>query len=134
MKRLALTSIALLALGASAGAQTAMFPTPSIQIAIAGTVAARTALIAAPTGKQIVVTALMMAPVATSAVLFTYGTGTNCGTGTTSLSGTMTFSAGQALAHGSGNGPVMIVPNGNDLCVTISTAAAPGTLVYTLVP
>lgn len=134
MKRIALTTIALLAFGVSAIAQTTMFPVPSIQIPIAGTVAAATRLVAAPTGKQIVVTALMMAPVATSSVLFTYGTGTNCGTGTTSFSGAMIFSAGQALAHGSGNGPVLIVPQNNDLCITISTAAAPGTLVYTLVP
>lgn len=134
MRRIALAIFALTLSVASAIAQTAMFPVPSIQISIAGTVAASTRIITVPIGKQIVVTALQQVPVATSVVTYTYGTGTNCGTGTTSLTGAMTFSAGQVTNMGSGGGPIMILPQGNDLCVTIATAAAPGSLVYTLVP
>lgn len=134
MKRIALAIFALALSVASAFAQTASFPVPSIPTSIAGTVAAITRIITVPSGKQIVVTALQQVPVATSVVTYSYGTGTNCGTGTTALTGAMTFAAGQVLNMGSGTGPIMIVPQGNDLCVTIATAAAPGSLVYTLVP
>lgn len=134
MKRIALAIFALTLSVASAFAQTASFPVPSIQTSIAGTVATATRIVTAPTGKQIVVTALMLTPVATGVVTFTYGTGTNCGTGTGSLTGALTFAAGQIVSMGSGTGPVMIVPTDNDLCITIATAAAPGSLVYTLVP
>lgn len=110
------------------------WPNPSIHLSIAGTVAAATRIIQVPTGKQIVVTTLSQSPVATSVVTYTYGTGTNCGTGTASLTGAMTFAAGQEVNLGNGVGPVIIVPPGNDLCVTIATAAAPGHLIYTLIP
>lgn len=134
MRRLCAAFLLFIGLANAALAQTAMFPLPSIQTSITGTVAAATRIITVPTGKQIVITALQQVPVATSVVTYTYGTGTNCGTGTGSLTGAMTFAAGQILNMGSGNGPVMIVPAGNDVCVTIATAAAPGSLVYTLVP
>jgi hypothetical protein len=132
MRRLSAAFFILLGLANAALAQA--WPNPSNQLSIAGTVAAATRIIQVPTGKQIVVTALMQAPVATSVVTYTYGTGTNCGTDTGSLTGAMTFAAGQEINMGNGVGPVMIVPPGNDLCVTIATAAAPGSLVYTLVP
>lgn len=129
----------LILLGSASAALAQAWPNPSNQVSIAGTVAAATRIIAVPTSgagasRQIVVTALLQAPLATSVVTYTYGTGTNCGTGTGSLTGAMTFTAGQMVSIGNGVGPVMIVPPGNDLCVTIATAAAPGSLVYTLVP
>ena len=133
MRKLSTALLIYLGLASAALAQTS-FPVPSQQVSIAGTVAAATRIVTAPTGKQIVVTSLQQIPVATSVVTYTYGTGTNCGTGTTSLTGAMTFAAGQILNMGSGNGPILILPPGNDLCVTIATAAAPGSLVYTLVP
>lgn len=133
MKRIALAIFALTLSVASAFAQTS-FPVPSNQASITGTVATITRIVTAPTGKQIVVTALQQVPVATSVVTYSYGTGTNCGTGTTALTGAMTFAAGQILNMGSGNGPILILPPNNDLCVTIATAAAPGSLIYTLVP
>lgn len=132
MKRLIAAFFISLGLASAALAQA--WPVPSNQLSIAGTVAASTRIIQVPTGKQIVVTSLMQVPVATSVVTYTYGTGTNCGTGTGNLTGALTFAAGQALNMGNGIGPVMIVPSGNDLCVTIATAAAPGSLIYTLVP
>lgn len=130
MKRLALTLFALLTWGASASAQT--MPVPSIHLSITGTVATITKIITATAGKQIIVTSLNQIPVATSVVTYTYGTGTNCGTGTTVLTGPMIFAAGQVLTAGNGLGPVFILPQAVDLCITIATAAAPGSLVYTL--
>lgn len=133
MRKLALAIFALALSVASATAQT-LFPLPSLNVPITGTVAASTRIITAPAGKQIVITQLSLIPVATAAVQFTYGTGTNCGTGTGNLTGAMTFAAGQVLNTGSGNGPVLIVPQNNDVCVTIGTAAAPGFLVYSTLP
>ncbi len=129
-----LSAALLFYLGLASAALAQSFPVPSIQTPIVGTVATITRIITVPVGKQIVITTLMLTPVATSVVTFSYGTGTNCGTGTGTLTGAMTFAAGQEFTVGSGTGPVIIVPPGNDLCVTIATAAAPGSLVYTLVP
>jgi hypothetical protein len=132
MRRLSAAFFILLGLANAALAQS--WPNPSIHLSITGTVAAQTQLIAAPAGKQIVVTTLLLTPLDTSVVAFTYGTGTNCGTGTGSITGAMTFGIGKVVNLGNGEAPVMIVPPGNDLCIIIQTAAAPGSLVYTLVP
>jgi hypothetical protein len=131
MRILSAALIFLLGLANAALAQS--WPLPSFNLSITGAVAAQTRIIAVPAGKQIIVTALMLGPVATSVVAFTYGTGTNCGTGTGSLTGAMTMT-GAPFTIGNGEAPVMIVPVGNDLCITIQTAAAPGSLVYALVP
>jgi hypothetical protein len=112
--------------------QSVVVPATTNQISIAGTVAASTKIITGATGKQIYVTALLLAPVATSVVTFTYGTGTNCGTNTASITGAMTFAAGAVVAHGAGAGAVFVLPRGVDLCITIATAAAPGSIAYSL--
>lgn len=130
MKRLAFALVALFAFCVNASAQS--IPVPSIHLSITGTVATITKIITAVPGKQIIVTSLKQIPVATSVVTYTYGTGTNCGTGTTVLTGAMIFAAGQVLTAGSGIGPVFILPQATDLCLTIATAAAPGSLIYTL--
>ncbi len=131
MKKLALI-LAGLILAGSALAQSVVVPATQQQIAVAGTVAARTKIVSGATGKSIYVTAVTLVPVATSVVTFSYGTGTDCATGTTVLAGVLTFAAGQTLHAGSGNGAVIVVPPGNDLCITIATAAAPGFLAYAL--
>lgn len=133
MRKLSTALLIYLGLASAALAQTS-FPVPSQQVSIAGTVATITQIIPITTGKQIVVTAIQQVPVATSVVTYSYGTGTNCASGTTTLTGAMTFASGQVLNMGSGNGPILILPPGNALCITIATGAAPGSLVYTLVP
>lgn len=105
-------------------------PSTTAQIAIAGTVAASTRIVTGVSGKRIYVTALALIPVPTSVVTFTYGTGTNCATNPVAITGDMTFSAGQTLSLGVGAGAVFALPAGVDLCVTIATAAAPGSLAY----
>jgi hypothetical protein len=131
MKRTCIALILLLsAVGAALAQQSVFVPATTAQISVAGTVATATKIVSAITGKRIYVTAVSLIPVATSVVTFTYGTGTNCGTGTTSITGAMTFAAGQTLNLGTGNGAIFVLPSGNDLCITIATAAAPGSLSY----
>ena len=133
MKRFGAALLLLLGLVTAAPAQqSVVVPATTAQIAIAGTVAASTRIVTGISGKSIYVTALALVPVATSVVTFTTGTGTNCGTGTANVTGAMTFAAGQAIAHGSGNGAIFVIPQGNDLCITIGTAAAPGVLAYSI--
>lgn len=129
IKAIAGLLVAFLGFASPAMAQQ-LTPTTQAQISIAGTVAASTRIITGIAGKRIYPTALMLVPVATSVVTFTYGTGTNCGTNTVSLTGALTFSAGQAINFGNGAGALLVLPLGVDLCVTIATAAAPGSLSY----
>jgi len=129
MRHLALLLLALL-LPAGAQAQSPNIPSTTNTIAIAGTVAARTTIVTGVANTRIYVTALALVPVATAAVTFSTGTGTNCGTNTATVSGVMTFAAGADLNFGSGLGTIMVAPLGHDLCITVGTAAAPGTLSY----
>ena len=125
--------LALLLLATPAWAQQSIYvPATTAQVSVTGTVAAATKIVSGVIGKSIYVTAVNLIPVATSVVTFTTGTGTNCGTGTASVTGALTFTAGQTLNLGSGFGAVWVLPAGNDLCVTIATAAAPGSLAYSL--
>lgn len=132
LKRIALALTFSLALAASAVAQSFPNVQSTASIPIAGTVAASTRIVTAVQGRQIIVTSVNLVPVATASVLFTYGTGTNCGTGTVNITGTMVFSAGQTLNLGSGLGGLWVLPQNVDLCVTIATAAAPGSLAYSV--
>lgn len=133
MRKLSAALLFYLGLASAALAQQSVYvPATTNQISVAGTVATSTKIITGISGKQIYVTALLLIPVATSVVTLTYGTGTNCGTGTTSLTGAMIFAAGQTINHGVGNGAILVLPQGVDLCITIATAAAPGSLAYSI--
>lgn len=133
MKKLSAALLIYLGLASAALAQQAVVvPATTNQISIAGTVAASTKIISGISGKSIYVTALILVPVATGVVTFTTGTGTNCGTSTANVTGAMTFAAGQTLSLGSGNGAIIVIPQGFDLCITIATAAAPGALAYSI--
>jgi hypothetical protein len=129
MRYLALLLLALL-LPAGAQAQAPVVPSTQTTIAVAGTVATSTRIITGVANQRIYLTGIALVPVATSVVTFTTGTGTNCGTSTASLTGAMTFSDGQTLTYGVGNGAVLALPVGFDLCITIATAVAPGTISY----
>lgn len=119
-------------IGPTHAQQSVFVPATTTQISVTGTVATATKIVTGVAGKQIYVTMVSLIPVPTSVVTFTYGTGTNCGTGTTSVTGAMTFGAGQVLDIGTGNGALWVLPQGVDLCITIATAAAPGSLAYSL--
>lgn len=131
MRKLGAALLLYLGLVSAALAQASVVvPATTNQISIAGTVATATKIVSGVSGKQIYVTMVSLIPVATSVVTFTTGTGTNCGTGTANVTGAMTFAAGQVLDLGTGNGALWVIPAGNDLCITITTAAAPGSLAY----
>lgn len=130
MKKLTLALALLLGLAGPALPQSPVVPSTSSSIQIAGTIATSTKIITGDSTKQIYVTGLVLVPVATSVVTFTFGSGSNCGTGTTSITGAMIFAAGQTINYGTGNGALFVVPLGKDLCITIATAAAPGSLAF----
>jgi hypothetical protein len=131
-KALAALAIFLASVSAALAQQSVFVPATTNQIVIAGTVAASTRIVTGIAGKRIYVTALLLTPVATGVVTFTTGTGTNCGTSTASVTGAMTFAAGQEVNWGTGNGALLVLPAGFDLCITIATAAAPGALAYAI--
>lgn len=132
MLRFALFLLAFLATWGAQAQQSVVVPATTDSIAIAGTVAVRTKIITGVSGQSIYITSLALVPVATSAVTLSYGTGTDCATGTGTLTGVMTFAAGQTLNIGTGYGAVYVVPAGNDVCITVATAAAPGSLSYVI--
>jgi hypothetical protein len=121
----------LLIVGGSALAQQAVtVPSTTTSIPISGGIAAATVLVSGVVGQRIYVTSVALIPVATASVLFTQGTGAGCGTGTSGVTGTMVFNSGQVLTIGDGYGVVWALAPGNSLCVTVATAAGPGSLSY----
>lgn len=132
MRKLLVGLLLLLGLTTAQAQQAVFVPATTNQISIVGTVAASTRIVTGISGKSIYVTEVNLIPVATGVVTFTTGTGTNCGTNNVNVTGAMTFSAGQVLSLGVGNGVVFVLPQGNDLCITIATAAAPGSLAYSI--
>lgn len=130
MKKLVAALFIYLGLASAALAQSVLVPGTQVSIPIAGTIAASTRIVQGTAGKSTYITQLALAPAATSVVTLTAGTGTNCGTNTTSLTGAMAFASGGAVSFGTGYGAVLVLPQGYDLCITIATAAAPGSLAY----
>ena len=114
------------------GQAAVVVPATTNQISVTGSVAAATRIVTGVAGKSIYITSVALVPVATSVVTFTTGTGTNCGTNTANVTGAMTFTAGQTLIAGTGNGAIWVLPAGFDLCITIATAVAPGSLAYSI--
>ena len=122
-----------LALASPAAAQQAIVvPATMASVPITGTIAAATVIVTGQAGKSIYVTSVALVPVATSVVTFSQGTGAGCGSGTSNVTGAMTFAAGQTLTLGDGYGVVWVLAPGNNLCITIATAASPGSLSYAL--
>lgn len=127
MKTLALL-LGLLLLAGGAQAQSPIIPAAKASVAITGTVATATQIVAAKTNQSIYITSLALVPADTSVVTFTAGTGTNCGTGTVTLASWT--SVGQTIAYGTGYGALIVAPKGAALCITIATAVSPGVLSY----
>jgi hypothetical protein len=127
-----LASLIALAPAPAHGQQSVIVPSTMVSVPITGTIAAATVIVAGQAGKSIYVTGVVLIPVATSVVTFTQGTGAGCGTGTSNVTGAMTFAAGQTLTAGDGFGVVWVLAPSNSLCITIATAAAPGSLSYAL--
>jgi hypothetical protein len=132
--RMTVLALAIVAFGLSlaAGAQLAPVPATQASAPIAGTTASASVLIAGVAGQRIYVTSVDLVPVPTSVVTFTQGTGSACGGSTASVTGALTFSAGQTYSKGDGNGAVWVLGLGLNLCVTIATAAAPGSISYSI--
>lgn len=118
--------------GQARSQQSVIVPATTTTIAVAGTVAGRTKIITGATGKSIYITAIGLHPVATSVVTLSYGTGSDCGTGTVAIYGPTTFQASENWYQGTGYGTIIAIPSGNDLCITVGTAAAPGFMSYAL--
>lgn len=130
MRKLGL-ALCLLLLGlAPAQPQPALPPVATQASVTFGAQVARTQIIAAKTGQRIYVTSLVIHPANTAVVTLSYGTGTDCATGTTVFYGPATFQAGENMNSGSGSGAVFVVPVSNAVCITITTANAPGWLSY----
>lgn len=110
--------------------QSIVTPSTMFTTGISGAVASITKILSGISGQQIYITALALVPVATSQVTLSAGTGTNCGTGTVTLTGVMVFAAGQTLLYGDGYGAVIVAPSGSDVCITVATASAPGTIAW----
>ena len=133
MKRLALALLAIAALvHTPASAQLTPPPATQYSIAIPGTVATASVLIAGVPGQSIYVVAVDLVPVPTSVVTFTAGGGSACGTNTVSVTGVLTFSAGQTYSKGNGAGALWVIGPGLNLCLTVATAASPGSISYSI--
>lgn len=81
-------------------------------------------------GKRIYITNITVHPASTAVLTLSYGTGTNCGTGTQAFYGPATFQGGENIYDGSGAGAIYVVPAGQDVCITIATATAPGWISF----
>ncbi len=84
--------------------------------------ATTTQLVALSSGRKIYVTSYDVVAGGTGNITFEYGTGSNCATGTTALTGAYNLTAQNGIAKGNGEGPVLVVPAGNALCVLTSAA------------
>jgi hypothetical protein len=115
----------------SAGANTGLIQaTASIPINIS--TATTTQLIAASGSTKIYVTAWDVIAAGPGSITIEYGTGTNCAIGATPLTGAYPLTAQSGEAHGTGLGPILIVPAGNALCALTSQAVQmSGSVAYT---
>lgn len=133
MKKLSAAFLFYIGLASAALAQTAGgVPATMYSAQIAGTIAAQTKLISGAANKSIYITNLSLAPAATAVVTLTAGTGTNCGTNTTNLTGAMAFASNGGVSFGSGYGATLVAPRGYDVCITIGTATAPGSIAWAI--
>lgn len=130
MQKLSAALLLFLGLASAALAQfSGVVPATQASVTFSA-VAAQTKLISGITGKSIYLTNISVHPASTSVLTLAYGTGTNCDTGNTVFYGPATFQGGENVYVGNGAGAIFVVPAGEDVCVTIATAVAPGWISY----
>lgn len=130
----ALALLVGLAWGPAAYAENVCTDTGANVISVAVNVgSATTAQLVAAQGNQPIHVCSITATIAgtTPTALFIYGTGTNCATNNGNLSGTFAPTSGTLMSVGYG-GDLMVVPPGNELCVTTggTTPSLQGILTY----
>lgn len=80
-------------------------------------------ILALSSGRAIYITSYeITASGGANTVQWEYGTGTNCATGAIALSGVNSYLANGGASRGSGLGPIMVVPAGNELCLGLGSA------------
>lgn len=133
MNRIALALFALIALGASAIAQsTSVFvPATTASAPIAITTATTTLLVAgvpatSSPAKSIAVTAVDVISSGTGTIQFIAGTGATCGTGSSNVTGVYTLTAQVGFTKGSGNGALWALQPGDSLCAVTNAAVTMG--------
>ena len=105
-------------------------PSATATAALPTSTQSRTTLIKGVAGQYIYVIGWHIIPASGAVVTWSTGTGTNCGTSNVILDGPNTYGTTIAPDNWGGNvGAVMIVPKGQDLCLTIATAAISGSIV-----
>lgn len=106
-------------------------PATTAVLALPTSTQARTVIVTHLGSTYIYVTAWHIVPASGAVVTWSYGTGTNCGTGTKIIDGPDTY--GTTIVpdnYGNGTGAQLIIPQNNDLCLTITTGAIAGSLAY----
>lgn len=108
---------------------------PAIQAAQSASIsissATTTQLIALAANQAIFVTNFNFMAAGTLNVTMVYGTGTNCGTGQITLTGAYPLIAQAGISAGVGVGPVLVVPQGNALCIiTSGSSQVSGSVSY----
>jgi hypothetical protein len=113
--------------------QAVVIPATMATVPITMSTATTTRLATGLAGKFIYVTQWNIIAAGTTNITWVTGTGTNCATNQTGLSGTYQLTAQVGLVVGTGYGAVLVVPVGQDLCLTNSQAIAiPGSLAYAI--
>jgi hypothetical protein len=119
-------------MGANAGGNLVGIIQASASTPINISTATTTQLVAALGSTKIYVTAWDVISAGSGTFTLEFGTGTNCATGTTLLTGAYPLTAQAGEAHGTGLGPILVVPAGNALCAQTSQAVQmSGSVAYT---
>lgn len=91
-------------------------------VAVTGSTAVTTELVALSAGKRVYVCGFVLNGAGATTVTFKTGTGTACASTTASLTGAMKLIDGSSIPYGGGPGYVMRSPLSNALCWTNSGA------------
>ncbi len=125
--------LACLGLAPAQAQQSVFTPATTASVAVTMSTATTTKMVTGVAAKSIYVTNWNIISAGTTNITWVTGTGTNCGTGQTGLSGTYQLTAQVGASIGIGFGAVLVVPVGQDLCLTNSQAISiPGSLAYAI--